>query len=46
LLRFELFRGRLDAVAHEQELERLRALLRASTETHHQQFLEAWEQQT
>jgi predicted PolB exonuclease-like 3'-5' exonuclease len=44
LLRFELFRGRLDAAAHEQELERLRALLRASTETHHQQFLEAWEQ--
>jgi 3'-5' exonuclease len=44
LLRFELFRGRLDAAAHEQELERLRALLRASTDTHHQQFLEAWEQ--
>jgi len=46
LLRFELFRGRLDAAAHEQELERLRALLRASTEAHHHQFLEAWEQQT
>ena len=44
LLRFELFRGRLDAAAHEQELERLRALLRASTEAHHQQFLQAWEQ--
>ena len=43
LLRFELFRGRLDAGAHEQELERLRALLRASSEAHHRQFLAAWE---
>ncbi len=43
LLRFELFRGRLDPAAHQQELERLRALLRASPETHHRQFLEAWE---
>ena len=45
MLRFELFRGRLDATAHEQELERLRVLLRASPEAHHRQFLEAWEQQ-
>ncbi len=44
LLRFELFRGRLDAAAHQQELERLRALLRASQEAHHQEFLRAWEQ--
>ena len=44
LLHFELFRGRLDTVAYQQELERLRALLRGSTETHHQQFLQAWEQ--
>ena len=43
LLRFELFRGRLDAAAHQQELERLRALLRASPEAHHRQFLQAWE---
>ena len=43
LLRFELFRGRLDVAAHQQELERLRELLRASPEAHHRQFLEAWE---
>ena len=43
LLRFELFRGRLDRVAYGQELERLRELLRASTAAHHQQFLQAWE---
>jgi predicted PolB exonuclease-like 3'-5' exonuclease len=43
LLRFELFRGRLDQNAYREELERLRAWLRASAETHHQQFLQAWE---
>ena len=43
LLRFELFRGRLDAAAHQQELERLRELLRSSPDAHHRQFLEAWE---
>ncbi len=43
LLRFELFRGRLDAAAHQQELERLRELLRSSPEAHHRQFLAAWE---
>lgn len=42
LLRFELFRGRLDAAAHQRELERLREWLRASPEAHHQQFLQAW----
>ena len=43
LLRFELFRGRLDPLAHGQELGRLRELLRTSTAAHHQQFLQAWE---
>ena len=43
LLRFELFRGRLDPAAYASELGRLRALLRASTEPHHRQFLQAWE---
>jgi len=43
LLRFELFRGRLDEAAHRHELERLRQLLRASSEAHHRRFLEAWE---
>ncbi len=43
LLRFELFRGRLDGAMHEQELARLRELLRSSGEAHHQQFLQAWE---
>ena len=43
LLRFELFRGRLDAAAYELEQTRLRELLRASPEAHHRQFLAAWE---
>ena len=43
LLRFELFRGRLDQGAYRLELERLREWLRASPEPHHQQFLQAWE---
>jgi predicted PolB exonuclease-like 3'-5' exonuclease len=43
LLRFELFRGRLDQAAYRLELERLRELLRASDEAHHRQFLQAWE---
>ena len=43
LLRFELFRGRLDPASYQQELERLRELLRASSEAHHRQFLQAWE---
>jgi predicted PolB exonuclease-like 3'-5' exonuclease len=43
LLRFELFRGRLDRSAYDEELERLRALLRASTAVHHGQFLQAWQ---
>ncbi len=43
LLRFELFRGRLDQGGYAEELERLRVLLRASTAAHHTQFLQAWE---
>jgi len=43
LLRFELFRGRLDQGGYAEELERLRVLLRASTAAHHAQFLQAWE---
>ena len=43
LLRFELFRGRLDRAAYDAELERVRELLRASTAAHHAQFLAAWE---
>jgi predicted PolB exonuclease-like 3'-5' exonuclease len=42
LLRFELMRGRLDAAGCETELERVRALLRASSEPHHVEFLRAW----
>ncbi len=43
LLRFELFRARLDPAAYRLELERLREWLRASGAAHHQQFLAAWE---
>jgi predicted PolB exonuclease-like 3'-5' exonuclease len=43
LLRFELFRGRLDQAEYQHELARLRELLRASGAAHHQQFLQAWE---
>jgi 3'-5' exonuclease len=43
LLRFELFRGRLDPGGYRQELARLRVWLRASPEPHHQRFLAAWE---
>ncbi len=42
-LRFELLRGRLTRAAHESELERVRALLRAGEEPHFAQFLQAWE---
>lgn len=43
LLRFELFRARLDRAAYDEEVERLRTLLRASTAAHHGQFLQAWQ---
>jgi predicted PolB exonuclease-like 3'-5' exonuclease len=42
-LRFQLMRGRLDRLALEAEFERLRALLRSSSEPHHAEFLKAWE---
>jgi predicted PolB exonuclease-like 3'-5' exonuclease len=42
LLRFELFRGRLDPAGYQLELERLRELLRAASEPHLQEFLQAW----
>jgi predicted PolB exonuclease-like 3'-5' exonuclease len=43
LLRFELFRGRLEPSGYREEITRLRDWLRASPEAHHQQFLSAWE---
>jgi predicted PolB exonuclease-like 3'-5' exonuclease len=43
LLRFELFRGRLDQSEYQHEIARLRELLRASSAAHHRQFLQAWE---
>ena len=42
-LRFELLRGRLTRERHAEELERVRALLRAGEEPHFSQFLRAWE---
>lgn len=42
-LRFQFMRGRIDRGALEAELERVRALLRASGEPHHGEFLRAWE---
>ena len=41
-LRFQYLRGALDRAALEAEFERLRALLRASDEPHHAEFLKAW----
>jgi hypothetical protein len=41
-LRFEQLRGRLAAAAYREEVERVRAHLRASGEPHLQQFLAAW----
>jgi predicted PolB exonuclease-like 3'-5' exonuclease len=42
-LRFELMRGRLTRERHAEEVERVRALLRAGTEPHYAEFLTAWE---
>jgi len=42
-LRFQFLRARLDGSALAVEFERVRALLRASGEPHHAQFLQAWE---
>jgi predicted PolB exonuclease-like 3'-5' exonuclease len=41
-LSFERTRGRLDAAEWHIECERVRTLLRESTEPHHAEFLEAW----
>ena len=41
-LGFELLRGRLTRAAHAAELERVRALLRASAAPHFAEFLRAW----
>jgi predicted PolB exonuclease-like 3'-5' exonuclease len=42
-LRFELMRGRLTRERYAQELERVKALLRAGKEPHFAQFLRVWE---
>ncbi len=42
-LRFELMRGRLSPGAYAAEVERVRALLGASSEPHMQEFLKAWD---
>jgi 3'-5' exonuclease len=42
-LRFELMRGQLTRERHAAEVERVKALLRASTEPHCTEFLRAWE---
>jgi hypothetical protein len=42
-LRFELLRGRLTPERHAQEIERVKALLRAGEEPHFAEFLRAWE---
>jgi predicted PolB exonuclease-like 3'-5' exonuclease len=41
-LRFEQLRGRLTGAGYREEIERVRAYLRASTEAHLAQFLAAW----
>ena len=41
-LRFELLRGHLSREQHAAEVERVRALLAASVEPHHAEFLAAW----
>ncbi len=43
-LRFEMLRGRLARERYGEEIERVKALLRAGTEPHHTEFLQAWEQ--
>ena len=41
-LRFELLRGRLNAVEHAHEVERVRQYLKDSPAAHHQEFSAAW----
>jgi predicted PolB exonuclease-like 3'-5' exonuclease len=42
-LRFELMRGRFSPERYAEEVERVKALLRAGKEPHHAEFLGAWE---
>jgi predicted PolB exonuclease-like 3'-5' exonuclease len=42
-LRFEMMRGRLTRERHAEEVERVKATLRAGTEPHFAEFLRAWE---
>lgn len=42
-LRFELMRGRLTRERHAEEVERVKALLRAGKEPHFAEFLQTWE---
>jgi predicted PolB exonuclease-like 3'-5' exonuclease len=44
-LRFQLMRGHYSREEHAQEVERVKALLRAGKEPHHTEFLAAWESQ-
>jgi hypothetical protein len=41
-LRFELMRGRLSPERHAEEIERVRTLLRESSEPHFAEYLRAW----
>jgi predicted PolB exonuclease-like 3'-5' exonuclease len=45
-LRFELMRGRFTRERHAEEVERVKALLRAGKEPHYAEFLRAWESLT
>ncbi|MBX5462384.1 MAG: 3'-5' exonuclease [Steroidobacteraceae bacterium] len=45
-LRFELMRGNLSRERHAEEVERVKAMLRASTEPHLGEFLRVWEEQS
>ena len=42
-LRFELLRGRLTRERYAEEVERVKALLRAGQEPHFAEFLQVWE---
>jgi predicted PolB exonuclease-like 3'-5' exonuclease len=42
-LRFQLLRAQIDAEGLQAEVERVRSLLRQSSEPHHAEFLKAWE---
>jgi len=45
-LRFELMRGRFTREKYAEEIERVKAMLRAGTEPHFAEFLAAWESQS